>query len=564
MATSALSSTSGGGTDSSGDSCHYRSSSSPAPLDLNRDEHGGSGAQHSMLLDHHGPSTSVYGASRRDDLMDDDEDDEDEEEDSSLPDVGHHHHSSSQSHQHHHHLLRRGGHELINGVSHHAELVAAAGQHDSVSRGVLPALDPDSIWRPDIQTSIAGGHQTCSWSKLDVGLSNGTSSLTGTSTGSATSRLTELMSAGLGGGAGTASPSRGSSGGSVSTGGSSSSIGASGSSGTASGGKALRFTLEQVACLCEALQQARNLDRLARFLWSLPPGDLLRSDEAVLRAQAAVAFHRENYKELYSILESHNFDSKYHNELQQMWYKAHYREAEKIRGRPLGAVDKYRLRRKYPLPKTIWDGEDTVYCFKEKSRIALKECYKVNRYPTPDEKRTLAQKTGLTLTQVSNWFKNRRQRDHAPHRRAGGASGRASGGDSVPCTPRSSPPLMAGMCMSVAAPHQTALPAQRLSPALPGHHLQDDLTTLAYLQQQQQTQHQQQQHLHHSQQAGHHSSHHPHHQQQQQQPRSSALDDMPAMSVKTEPGLYPSPGLLYSSCAFDPMHHSLQPMVHQC
>ncbi|KAL1425907.1 hypothetical protein MTO96_018743 [Rhipicephalus appendiculatus] len=289
--------------------------------------------------------------------------------------------SSSSPHSHHHHLLRRGGgHELINGVSHHAELVAA-GQHESVSRGTLPSLDPDSIWRPDIQTSIGGGHQTCSWTKLDVGLSNGTSSLTGTSTG--TSRLTELMSAaGLGGGIGTS------------------------------------FTLEQVACLCEALQQARNLDRLARFLWSLPPGDLLRSDEAVLRAQAAVAFHRENYKELYGILESHNFDSKYHNELQQMWYKAHYREAEKIRGRPLGAVDKYRLRRKYPLPKTIWDGEDTVYCFKEKSRIALKECYKVNRYPTPDEKRTLAHKTGLTLTQVSNWFKNRRQRDHAPHRRA--------------------------------------------------------------------------------------------------------------------------------------------------
>lgn len=33
------------------------------------------------------------------------------------------------------------------------------------------------------------------------------------------------------------------------------------------------------------------------------------------------------------------------------------------------------------------------------------------RYPTPEEKKMLAKKTGLTLTQVSNWFKNRRQRD---------------------------------------------------------------------------------------------------------------------------------------------------------
>ena len=80
-----------------------------------------------------------------------------------------------------------------------------------------------------------------------------------------------------------------------------------------------------------------------------------------------------------------------------------------------GAVDKYRLRRKFPLPRTIWDGEETVYCFKEKSRNSLKETYKVNRYPTPDEKKALAKKTGLTLTQVSNWFKNRRQRDRTPN-----------------------------------------------------------------------------------------------------------------------------------------------------
>jgi hypothetical protein len=39
-------------------------------------------------------------------------------------------------------------------------------------------------------------------------------------------------------------------------------------------------------------------------------------------------------------------------------------QAEKIRGRPLGAVGKYRVRRKFPLPRTIWDGEETSYCFK--------------------------------------------------------------------------------------------------------------------------------------------------------------------------------------------------------
>ncbi|KAL8594376.1 hypothetical protein ACOMHN_032963 [Nucella lapillus] len=180
-------------------------------------------------------------------------------------------------------------------------------------------------------------------------------------------------------------------------------------------GKNVTFSPEQVACVCEALQQKGDIDRLARFLWSLPPSELLRGSDAVLKSRAIVAFHRGSYRELYAILESHTFDETHHAPLQQLWYKAHYLEAQKIRGRTLGAVDKYRLRRKYPLPKTIWDGEETIYCFKEKSRQALKDCYKQNRYPTPDEKRGLAKKTGLTLTQVSNWFKNRRQRDRTPH-----------------------------------------------------------------------------------------------------------------------------------------------------
>lgn len=43
---------------------------------------------------------------------------------------------------------------------------------------------------------------------------------------------------------------------------------------------------------------------------------------------------------------------------------AHYNEAELLRGRPLGPVGKYRVRRKFPLPQTIWDGDETSYCFK--------------------------------------------------------------------------------------------------------------------------------------------------------------------------------------------------------
>ncbi|XP_031134393.1 homeobox protein SIX4a [Sander lucioperca] len=181
-----------------------------------------------------------------------------------------------------------------------------------------------------------------------------------------------------------------------------------------SAASSLAFSPEQVACVCEALQQGGNVDRLARFLWSLPQSDLLRGNESILKAQALVAYHQARYQELYSILENHSFSPSNHTFLQDLWYKARYTEAEKARGRPLGAVDKYRIRRKYPLPRTIWDGEETVYCFKERSRNALKDLYNQNRYPSPAEKRNLAKITGLSLTQVSNWFKNRRQRDRNP------------------------------------------------------------------------------------------------------------------------------------------------------
>ncbi|XP_071368675.1 homeobox protein SIX5 isoform X3 [Centroberyx affinis] len=178
---------------------------------------------------------------------------------------------------------------------------------------------------------------------------------------------------------------------------------------------ALSFSTDQVSCLCEALLQAGNVDRLWRFLSTIPhSAELLRGNETLLKAQALVAFHREEFKELYAILESHDFHPSNHGFLQDLYLQARYKEAERSRGRSLGAVDKYRLRKKFPLPKTIWDGEETVYCFKEKSRNALKECYKSNRYPTPDEKKNLAKVTGLSLTQVSNWFKNRRQRDRTP------------------------------------------------------------------------------------------------------------------------------------------------------
>ena len=175
--------------------------------------------------------------------------------------------------------------------------------------------------------------------------------------------------------------------------------------------------VNQLIATVETLENSSDIESLTRFLWSLPAHPLiveaLNTNESLLRARCHVSFHQNNYRELYSIIEAHRFDRNSHPILQKLWLDAHYVEAERARGRPLGPVDKYRVRKKYPLPSTIWDGENKSHCFKERTRTLLRESYLQEPYPCPQRKRQLAEATGLTPVQVGNWFKNRRQRDRA-------------------------------------------------------------------------------------------------------------------------------------------------------
>jgi hypothetical protein len=71
----------------------------------------------------------------------------------------------------------------------------------------------------------------------------------------------------------------------------------------------LDFTAQQVSRVCQTLDDSSNLDRLARFLWSLPDDPLSREafdrHESVLLARAVVAYHTGQFNELYRILSSH-------------------------------------------------------------------------------------------------------------------------------------------------------------------------------------------------------------------------------------------------------------------
>eukprot|EP00116_Pleurobrachia_bachei_P006451 sb/3466713/ len=216
----------------------------------------------------------------------------------------------------------------------------------------------------------------------------------------------------------------------------------------------------------QVLSQGADMERLARFLWSLPSCDHLNKNESVLKAKAVVAFNRGNFKSDPDLPACSGERGarivqvmKYHGLILQTFslgkaqrlLERRVRTEDKLssafiqsdpdlvtssgervlvtksewslnrgqntvnflyRGKiilftkrgatksgPLGAVGKYRVRKKFPLPRTIWDGDETSYCFKEKSRTVLRDWYAHNPYPSPREKRELAEATGLTTTQ---------------------------------------------------------------------------------------------------------------------------------------------------------------------
>uniref|UniRef100_F1LFK7 Homeobox protein SIX4 n=1 Tax=Ascaris suum TaxID=6253 RepID=F1LFK7_ASCSU len=136
-----------------------------------------------------------------------------------------------------------------------------------------------------------------------------------------------------------------------------------------------------------------------------------RYSSSVLRAYLYTLFHTRRFEELFQAIAANTFEQKYFEELQDLWYKARYAENEQRRQKELGAVEKYRLRKKHPPPRSIWDGQETIYSFKENARKVLRQFYKRNKYPTLEDKKEIARITDLQIIQISNWFKNRRQRD---------------------------------------------------------------------------------------------------------------------------------------------------------
>uniref|UniRef100_A0A7E4W0F4 Homeobox domain-containing protein n=1 Tax=Panagrellus redivivus TaxID=6233 RepID=A0A7E4W0F4_PANRE len=197
---------------------------------------------------------------------------------------------------------------------------------------------------------------------------------------------------------------------------------------------------DQLACLCKSLRYTESIPKLERLLTQLPE-DRVRTNEDVMISKAVILYHQKRFTELFELLQSFKFASENHEMLQEIWKNAHYEQTESKRPKPLDAVTKYRLRKKHVYPMTIWDGETTSYCFKNSSRKILQAAYKKNQMPSPEEKKALAIKAKLELGQVSNWFKNRRQRDRQQQKLGSNSPHSNDDDDTDSFASRSSPSL---------------------------------------------------------------------------------------------------------------------------
>ncbi|XP_069500976.1 homeobox protein SIX6-like [Ambystoma mexicanum] len=157
------------------------------------------------------------------------------------------------------------------------------------------------------------------------------------------------------------------------------------------------FTPRQVARVCQALHESGEFERLARFLWSLPPA--LALNGPLVRPACELSGGSRHLFIAPCTLQA---------ELPlkaaaEPWWGSWLGALEKLAGRKSVAQDS----------RPPQDQETKTTCFKEKTRNLLREWYLQDPYPNPSRKRQLSQATGLTPTQVGNWFKNRRQRDRA-------------------------------------------------------------------------------------------------------------------------------------------------------
>lgn len=123
------------------------------------------------------------------------------------------------------------------------------------------------------------------------------------------------------------------------------------------------FTLEQCETIVSLMIAEEKWTGLRCFYDTWFPNHIQPSD--IIRKSRVLLFMAEcNWDAAIREIESAPFNEDMHPEMERLLRKCQYSKEEAEKKRPLGAVDKYRLRKKKPLPRTIWDGSKSKYGFK--------------------------------------------------------------------------------------------------------------------------------------------------------------------------------------------------------
>lgn len=172
------------------------------------------------------------------------------------------------------------------------------------------------------------------------------------------------------------------------------------------------------------LDYVLNLEQTLKPLSELPAGWEFRRFKSIDRALIHLYYAQGKFERVHSTINAvaDDLPITLDREIETLYDNASYhiylrdrptRETGKagvLREASLTSVIRYRIRKKNECP-TVTRSGGKKYSISKTAREQLKVVYDRNRLPSRDQKRELAEATGLCYHTVANWFKNRRQRD---------------------------------------------------------------------------------------------------------------------------------------------------------
>ncbi|KAF7635260.1 Homeobox domain-containing protein, partial [Meloidogyne graminicola] len=85
----------------------------------------------------------------------------------------------------------------------------------------------------------------------------------------------------------------------------------------------------------------------------------------ILKSYLFTLYCTRQFEEFTKVIEKNSFERSHHQDLVNLWYLAKYDQEECIKVKKLVPVDKYRIRKKFPPPNSIWDGDELIYSFRK-------------------------------------------------------------------------------------------------------------------------------------------------------------------------------------------------------